>query len=133
MRGTRHSKEQIIAILKQGDSGVKTAELCRRHNITEATYYRWKAKYGGMDVSDAAGAGSDHGRTGKAGGDCGRQRSRVSRSSDGELERTARRTVELHRSRQTWGSTSCSPKSLPSFYPLLYIERYAAVIICQMG
>lgn len=53
MRGTRHSEEQIIGILKQGDSGVKTAELCRQHNITEATYYRWKAKYGGMDVSDA--------------------------------------------------------------------------------
>jgi putative transposase len=43
MRGTRHSEEQIIAILKQADSGVKTAELCRQHGITEATYYRWKA------------------------------------------------------------------------------------------
>jgi len=53
MRGTRHSEEQVIAILKQGDSGVKTAELCRQHGITEATYYRWKAKYGGMGVSDA--------------------------------------------------------------------------------
>jgi hypothetical protein len=45
MRGTRHGK--------QGDSGVKTAELCRQHNITEVSYFRWKAKYGGMDVSDA--------------------------------------------------------------------------------
>jgi putative transposase len=53
MRGTRHSEEQVIAILKQADSGVKTADLCRQHGITEATYYRWKAKYGGMDVSDA--------------------------------------------------------------------------------
>jgi putative transposase len=53
MRGTRHSEEQVIAILKQADSGVKTAELCRQHGITEATYYRWKAKFGGMDVSDA--------------------------------------------------------------------------------
>jgi len=53
MRGTRHSEEQIIAILKQAESGVKTAELCRQHNITEATYYRWKAKYGGMEVSEA--------------------------------------------------------------------------------
>jgi putative transposase len=53
MKGTRHSEEQIIAILKLADSGVKTAELCRQHSITEATYYRWKAKYGGMDVSDA--------------------------------------------------------------------------------
>ena len=53
MRRTRHSEEQVIAILKQGDSGVKTAELCRQHGITEATYHRWKAKYGGMEVSDA--------------------------------------------------------------------------------
>jgi putative transposase len=53
MRGTRHSEEQVIAILKQADSGVKTAELCRQHGITEATYYRWKARFGGMDVSDA--------------------------------------------------------------------------------
>lgn len=53
MRGTRHSEEQIIAILKQADNGVKTAELCRQHGIAEQTLYRWKAKYGGMDVSDA--------------------------------------------------------------------------------
>lgn len=53
MRGTRHSEEQIIAILKQADNGVKTAELCRQHGIVEQTLYRWKAKYGGMDISDA--------------------------------------------------------------------------------
>ena len=53
MRGTRHSEEQIIAILKQADNGVKTAELCRQHGIVEQTRYRWKAKYGGLDVSDA--------------------------------------------------------------------------------
>ena len=53
MRGTRHSEEQIIAILKQADNGVKTAELCRQHGIVEQTLYRWKAKYGGLDVSDA--------------------------------------------------------------------------------
>jgi putative transposase len=53
MRGTRHNEEQVITILKQADSGVKTADLCRQHGITEATYYRWKAKYGGMDISDA--------------------------------------------------------------------------------
>ena len=53
MRGTRHSEEQIIAILKQADNGVKTAELCRQHGIVEQTLYRWKAKYGGMEVSDA--------------------------------------------------------------------------------
>ena len=53
MKGTRHSEEQIIAILKQGEAGLTTAELCRQHGIVEQTLYRWKAKYGGLDVSDA--------------------------------------------------------------------------------
>jgi putative transposase len=53
MRGTRHSEEQIIAILKQAEGGLKTAEVCRQHGITEQTFYRWKAKYGGLEVSDA--------------------------------------------------------------------------------
>ena len=48
MKGTRHSEEQIITILKQGESGLTTAELCRQHGITEQTFYRLKAKYGGM-------------------------------------------------------------------------------------
>lgn len=53
MRGTRHSEEQIIAILKQAENGMKTVEVCRQHGITEATLYRWKAKFGGMEISDA--------------------------------------------------------------------------------
>jgi putative transposase len=53
MRGTRHSEEQIITILKQSDGGLKTAEVCRQHGISEQTLYRWKAKYGGMEASDA--------------------------------------------------------------------------------
>ena len=53
MKGARHSEEQIIAILKQGEAGLTTAELCRQQGITEQTYYRWKAKYGGMDSGDA--------------------------------------------------------------------------------
>jgi len=53
MKGTRHSEEQIITILKQGEAGLTTAELCRQHGITEQTYYRWKAKYGGMESGDA--------------------------------------------------------------------------------
>ena len=53
MKGTRHSEEQIIAILKQGEAGLTTAELCRQHGITEQTYYRWKAKYGEMESGDA--------------------------------------------------------------------------------
>ena len=50
MKGTRHSEEQIIAILKQGEAGLGTVELCRQHAITEQTYYRWKAKYAGLEV-----------------------------------------------------------------------------------
>src|SRR5512142_2608143 len=53
VKGTRHSEEQIIAILKHGEAGLATAELCRQHGITEQTYYRWKAKYGGMESGDA--------------------------------------------------------------------------------
>ena len=53
MKGTRHSEEQIITILKQGEAGLATAELCRQHGISEQTYYRWKAKYGGMDSGEA--------------------------------------------------------------------------------
>jgi putative transposase len=50
MKGTRHSEEQIIAILKQGEAGLTTAELCRQHGITEQTY-RWKASTGGWRVA----------------------------------------------------------------------------------
>ena len=53
MRKTRFSEEQIIAILKEGDAGVPPEELCRRHGITRGSLYRWKAKYGGMEVSEA--------------------------------------------------------------------------------
>lgn len=53
MKGTRFTEEQIIAILRQHDKGVPTKELCRQQGITQTTFYRWKAKFGGMDVSDA--------------------------------------------------------------------------------
>jgi len=49
----RFTKEQIIGVLKEAEAGAKPAELCRRHGISEATYYNWKAKYGGMTVSEA--------------------------------------------------------------------------------
>lgn len=52
MKRGRFSEEQIAAILKQGEAGLKTSELCRQHGISEATYYNWKAKYGGLTVSD---------------------------------------------------------------------------------
>ena len=53
MKNSRFSEEQIIGILKQSEAGAKTSELCRQHGISEQTYYRWKAKYGGMDSSEA--------------------------------------------------------------------------------
>jgi len=53
MRGTRHSEEHIIKILKQAEAGLSTAEICRQQSISEATLYRWKSKYGGMDVGEA--------------------------------------------------------------------------------
>jgi putative transposase len=49
----RFTEEQIIAVLKEQEAGGKTGEVCRRHGISGATFYKWKAKYGGLDVSDA--------------------------------------------------------------------------------
>ena len=53
MRKSRFSDEQIIAILAEQERGMTTAEVCRRHGVSEGTFYKWKAKFGGMDVSDA--------------------------------------------------------------------------------
>jgi putative transposase len=52
MKSKRFSEEQIIAVLKEADAGAKTKDLCRRHGISEATFYNWKAKYAGMTVSE---------------------------------------------------------------------------------
>ena len=53
MRQSRFTEEQIIAILAEQERGMKTAEVCRKHGISPNTFYKWKAKYGGLDVSDA--------------------------------------------------------------------------------
>ena len=53
MRTSRFSEEQIIAILAEQERGLATADVCRRHGISQTTLYKWKAKFGGMDVSDA--------------------------------------------------------------------------------
>ena len=53
MKRSRFTEEQIIGILKEQEAGAKTVDVCRKHGISDATFYKYKAKYGGMDVSDA--------------------------------------------------------------------------------
>jgi putative transposase len=53
MAGKRHSEEQIIGVLKESEAGMKTSELCRKHGISEGTFYKWKDKYGGLTISEA--------------------------------------------------------------------------------
>ena len=53
MKRSRFTEEQIVAILHEQEAGAATADLCRKHGVSSATFYKWKAKYGGLDVSDA--------------------------------------------------------------------------------
>lgn len=53
MRKSRFSEQQIIAILKEQEAGMSTAEVCRRHGVSQPTFYSWKSKYGGLEVSEA--------------------------------------------------------------------------------
>ena len=52
MKKTRFTETQIVSILKQQEAGIPTKEICREHGISEATFYNWKSKYGGMETSD---------------------------------------------------------------------------------
>lgn len=53
MKASRFTEEQIISILKQADAGQPVVQLCREHGVSEATFYRWKSKYGGLEVNEA--------------------------------------------------------------------------------
>jgi len=53
MKRSRFTEEQIIAVLKEQEAGTPTADVCRKHGISTATFYKWKSKYGGLEVSDA--------------------------------------------------------------------------------
>ena len=53
MKRSRFSEEQIISVLKEQESGMATGEVCRRHGISPATFYQWKSKFGGLEVSEA--------------------------------------------------------------------------------
>ena len=63
MKKKHHTTEQIIRILREADSQMKAEEVCRKHSISPQTYYRWKSKYGGMDLKRPSACGSWSGRT----------------------------------------------------------------------
>jgi putative transposase len=52
MKRSRYSETQIVGILREADSGLKVSEICRKYGISDATYYKWKSKYGGLEMSD---------------------------------------------------------------------------------
>lgn len=52
MKKSRFTEQQIVGILKESDVGAKTSDLCRKHGVSSATFYKWKSKFGGMNVSD---------------------------------------------------------------------------------
>jgi putative transposase len=53
MRRSKYSEEQVIGILKEHDAGLSTSEICRKYGVSNATFYKWRGKFGGMEVSDA--------------------------------------------------------------------------------
>ena len=68
MKGSRFTEEQIIGVLKEQEAGAQTADVCGKHGIGESTFYKWKAKYGGLEVSEVRRLKTLVNRSGIAGG-----------------------------------------------------------------
>ena len=107
MKRLRFSEEQIIGVLKEAEAGAKTGELARRHGVSEATIYNWKAKYGGLEVSEAirdmAGTWIAMATASAANDEIGRQRAFLIYSA---------RTPSLNESRTWMESPSSGPRIL---------------------
>ena len=113
MKRSRFSEEQIIGILKEHQAGLSAQDLCRKHGISDATFYKWRSKYGGMDISDA--------RRLKALEEENRKLKKLLAESDarcGHTQRDARKKLLTPRARRTAVRTSVEmrdAKSRPSF------------------
>ena len=113
MEKSRFSEAQIIAVLKEHEAGVKTADLCRKHGISSATLYAWKSKFGGLDVSDIAKLGRSRMRIAGSSASWPIRRSTSTRSSSSPPETTEARTATSRSAGDPSGSRHQRTRSVP--------------------